>query len=60
MNIADMAVQLITSPAQLQQVVQNLIGNVLKHGVDYFDVKVNSEAVITFTGKIAHVEGARS
>jgi len=55
-DIPDMAIQLITGRAQLQRIVQNLVGNVLKHGIHYFAVKISSEGVMTFTNKVADVE----
>jgi len=56
-DIPEQPLQLITNRAQLQRVIQNLIGNVLKHGVEYFSVNVSTTGVMTFTNKVAAVEG---
>ena len=56
-EIPEQPLLLITAPAQLQRVVQNLVGNVLKHGDRYFKVKVSSDGVMTFTNRVAEVEG---
>lgn len=56
-DIPDEPIQLITAPAQLQRVVQDLMRNVLEHGVDFIKVKVNSDGVMTFTNKLAKIEG---
>jgi len=56
-DIPDTPVQLMTDPSTLQRVVQDLIGNTLKHGIDQLLVKISSDAVMTFTNKVADVKG---
>jgi len=55
-DIPEQPLPLVTAPAQLRQIVQNLLSNVLKHGVDQFLVKISSDGVMTFTNKVADVE----
>lgn len=55
-NIPNEAILLITDRTHFQRVIQNLIGNVVKHGVDSFVVKISSNGVMTFTNKVADVE----
>ena len=52
-DIPDKTIPLITDHASLRRIVLNLMGNVVKHGVEFFGVKVNSDGVMTFTNKVA-------
>ena len=56
-DIPEKAVQLIVDRAKLQRVIQNLMGNVLKHGIDELLVKVDPNGGMTFTNKVADLEG---
>jgi len=56
-DIPEQSLQLISAPAQLQRVIHNLMGNVLKHGTGYFAVKVNPPGEVIFTNKVADVTG---
>jgi len=52
MDIPDISIPLVTVPAQLQRVIQNLMGNVLKHGTDQLLVKISADGVMTFANKV--------
>ena len=56
-DVPEEPIQLITAPAQLQRVVHDLVGNVLEHGANFLKVKISSDGVMTFTNKVANVEG---
>jgi len=55
-DLPEAGVQLIADETQLKRVINNLISNVIKHGTDFFSVKVTQDGLIQFSNRVNEVE----
>jgi len=56
-DIPEKEVQLIADSVHLRRIVQNLMGNVVKHGIDYFEIKISPAGVLTFINQVTDAKG---